>query len=145
MEPEPNAPEPTVAEPSPPPEPVAEPPAPEPAIVTAAPPPPPPPSTPAPVAPKPPSVAESVLLERGDRLLAIGDIASARLLYETAAAGGSARGALLAGRTLDPEYLRSLGTRGVTGDPARAAAWYEKAAELGDDSATALLEALGRR
>ena len=87
----------------------------------------------------------SVLLERGDRLLAIGDIASARLLYETAAAGGSARGALLAGRTLDPEYLRSLGTRGVTGDPARAAAWYEKAAELGDDSATALLEALGRR
>jgi TPR repeat protein len=90
-------------------------------------------------------MAESVLLERGDRLLAIGDIASARLLYETAAAGGSARGALLAGRTLDPEYLRSLGTRGVTGDPARAAAWYEKAAELGDDSATAFLEALGRR
>ena len=78
-------------------------------------------------------------------VLAIGDIASARLLYETAAAGGSARGALLAGRTLDPKYLRSLGTRGVTGDPARAAAWYEKAAELGDDSATALLEALGRR
>ena len=90
-------------------------------------------------------MAESVLLERGDRLLALGDVASARLLYETAAAGGSARGALLAGRTLDPAYLRSLGTRGVAGDPARAAAWYEKAAELGDDSATALLEALGRR
>jgi hypothetical protein len=141
-EPEP-APEPAVAEPSPPPEPVAEPPAPEPAIVTA--PPPPSPSIPAPVAPKPPSIQESVLLERGDRLLAMGDIASARLLYETAAAGGSARGALLAGRTLDPEYLRSLGTRGVTGDPALAAAWYEKAAKLGDDSATALLEALGRR
>jgi hypothetical protein len=142
VEPEPAL-EPTVAEPSPPPEPVTEPPAPEPAIVTA--PPPPPPSNPAPVAPKAPSMAESVLLERGDRLLAIGDIASARLLYETAAAGGSVRGALLAGRTLDPEYLRSLGTRGVTGDPARAAAWYEKAAELVDDSATALLEALGRR
>ena len=90
-------------------------------------------------------MAESALLERGDRLLAIGDIASARLLYETAAAGGSARGALLAGRTLDPGFLRSMGTRGVSGDPARAAAWYEKAAELGDDSATALLEALGRR
>jgi len=139
QEPEP---EPTLAEPSPPPEPVAEPPAPEPAAVTAAPPPPP---APAPVAPKQPSVAETVLLEKGDRLLALGDIASARLLYETAAAGGSARGALLAGRTLDPGYLRSLGTRGVTGDPARAAAWYEKAAKLGDESATSLLEALESR
>jgi hypothetical protein len=140
-------PEPTIAEPFPPPEPFTEPPAPEPvpepAIVTAAPPPPPP--TPAPAAPKPPTVAESVLLEKGDRLLAIGDIASARLLYETAAAGGSARGALLAGMTHDPAYLRSLGARGVTGDPTRAAAWYEKAAKLGDDSATAHLEALGRR
>jgi TPR repeat protein len=105
----------------------------------------PPPPQPAPAAPKPPTVAESVLLEKGDRLLALGDIASARLLYETAAAGGSARGALLAGRTLDPGYLRTLGARGVTGDPDRAAAWYERAAKLGDDSATALLEALGRR
>jgi hypothetical protein len=140
-EPEPE-PEPTVAEPSSPPEPVAEPPVTEPAAVTAASPPPP---APAPVAPKQPSVAETVLLEKGDRLLALGDIASARLLYETAAAGGSARGALLAGKTLDPGYLRSLGSRGVAGDPARAAAWYEKAAKLGDESATALLEALESR
>ncbi|HYI68645.1 MAG TPA: hypothetical protein VEX87_02810 [Skermanella sp.] len=135
-------PEPTIAEPAP--QPAPESPAPAPAVVTAAPPPPPPPA-PAPATPKPSSIAESVLLERGDRLLALGDIASARLLYETAAAGGSARGALLAGRTLDPAYLRSLGTRGVAGDPARAADWYEKAAKLGDDSATAHLEALGRR
>jgi hypothetical protein len=133
-----------MAEPAPQPVPAPEPPAPAPAVVTAAPPPPPPPA-PAPATPRPSSIAESVLLERGDRLLALGDIASARLLYETAAAGGSARGALLAGRTLDPAYLRSLGTRGVAGDPARAADWYEKAAKLGDDSATAHLEALGRR
>jgi hypothetical protein len=135
-------PEPTMAEPAPQPAPAAEPPAP--AVVTAAPPPPPPPAA-IPATPKPSSIAESVLLERGDRLLALGDIASARLLYETAAASGSARGALLVGRTLDPAYLRSLGTRGVAGDPARAADWYEKAAKLGDDSATAHLEALERR
>jgi hypothetical protein len=141
-------PAPTLAEPAPPPEPERpspEPPAPAPAVVTAAPQPPPSPPTPAPAVPKPPSIAESVLLERGDRLLALGDIASARLLYESAAAGGSARGALLAGRTLDPSYLRSLGSRGVTGDPARAAEWYEKAAKLGDDLAATHLEALGRR
>jgi hypothetical protein len=136
----PPEPEPVVAQPVPPPEPAVPSPAPEPVAVAL-----PPPPQPAPAAPKPPTVAESVLLEKGDRLLALGDIASARLLYETAAAGGSARGALLAGRTLDPGYLRTLGARGVTGDPDRAAAWYERAAKLGDDSATALLEALGRR
>jgi len=133
------APEPVPQELSPEPSPErASPPEPEPTVAGPVPP-------PAPATPKPPAVAESVLLEKGDRLLALGDIASARLLYETAAAGGSARGALLAGRTLDPAYLRTLGARGMTGDPARAAAWYEKAAKLGDNSATALLEALGRR
>jgi hypothetical protein len=139
------APEPAPQEPSPElPSEQATPPEPEPVVAQPVQPPA-PSSAPEPAAPKPPAIAEAVLLEKGDRLLALGDIASARLLYETAAARGSARGALLAGRTLDPGYLRMLGARGVTGDPTRAAAWYERAAKLGDESATALLEALGSR
>ncbi|EWY37303.1 hypothetical protein N825_20635 [Skermanella stibiiresistens SB22] len=114
--------------------------------------PPPPPPEPPPPAPPPapveapvPTIAEGLLLDRGDRFLAIGDIASARLLFESAAAQGSARGALALGRTLDPGYLRSVGARGVTGDPDRAATWYRKAAALGEPSAAGLLEALGQR
>jgi hypothetical protein len=126
-------------------------PEPEPAPAAALEPPPPPPEPPPPAPPPAPveapvpTIAEGLLLDRGDRLLAIGDIASARLLFESAAAQGSARGALALGRTLDPGYLRSVGARGVTGDPDRAATWYRKAAALGEPSAAGLLEALGRR
>ena len=90
-------------------------------------------------------MAEDALLDRGDRLMALGDIASARLLFETAASQGSGRGALAVGRTLDPAYLGSIGARGVAGDPEVAALWYRRAADLGETSAAALLESLGRR
>ncbi|QQP89735.1 hypothetical protein IGS68_00120 [Skermanella sp. TT6] len=152
--------EPTVELPAPPEEPaplppelqpaLAEPPQPEPvpeqapATVIAVEPPPAPPPEP----PPPPRITASVeksLMDRGDRLMALGDVASARLLFETAASQGSARGALAAGRTLDPAYLHSLGVRGVAGDPESAAAWYRRAADLGEPSASALLESLGRR
>ncbi|WP_158043346.1 ATP-binding protein [Skermanella pratensis] len=104
----------------------------------------PPPPEPLPQ-PRIPAMAENALLDRGDRLMALGDIASARLLFETAASQGSGRGALAVGRTLDPAYLGSIGVRGVAGDPERAATWYRRAADLGETSAAALLESLGRR
>ncbi|UEM03890.1 ATP-binding protein [Skermanella rosea] len=126
----------------PPPVPVPEEPAPAPVIVVE-PPPAPPPETPS--QPRIPAIAEKSLLERGHRLMALGDIASARLLFEMAASQGSARGALEVGRTLDPAHLHSLGARGVAGDPVAAAAWYRRAADLGEPAATALLDSLGRR
>jgi hypothetical protein len=90
-----------------------------------------------------PDVVEQ-LLRRGDAMLALGDLASARLLYERAAAAGAARGATGAGKTYDPRFLAKSGARGIRADPATAANWYRKALELGDASAAVQLRELGQ-
>lgn len=82
------------------------------------------------------------LLKRGNDLVALGDIVSARLYYERAAEAGDAHAALLAGETFDPNYLNRIGVLGVPGDPAQAAVWYQRAQELGEGSAAARLESL---
>ena len=45
------------------------------------------------------------LLERGDSLIAKGDVASARLFYERAAEGGEGQAALRLGESYDPAFL----------------------------------------
>jgi len=72
------------------------------------------------------------LLDRGDELLSTGDLVSARLFYERAAAKGDGRAALLVGQTFDPTYLRRIGVLGVRGDRAEAANWYRRARDLGE-------------
>jgi TPR repeat protein len=72
-------------------------------------------------------------------------VASARLLFRRAADLGSADAAVQLGDTFDPERLRSLGVRGVSGDLQEAIRWYEKADELGASSAKARLMALSSR
>lgn len=85
----------------------------------------------------------AALLKRGDELLALGDISAARLLYERAATGGSARAATAAGKTYDPIFVKDNGLRGVRSDIGKAVAWYRKAIELGDSEAAARLKNLG--
>lgn len=86
-----------------------------------------------------------LILRRGDDLLALGDLAAARLLYERAAAAGDARGAIGMAKTYDPRVLAQLGARGIQPDPDVAASWYRKALSLGDTSAAARLRMLERR
>ncbi len=81
----------------------------------------------------------ALLMSRGQAMLELGDISAARLLFERAAELGNARGATEAGKTYDPDYLRSARARGIAADPARAAAWYRKAAALGDTEAAGRL------
>ena len=90
-----------------------------------------------------PSPAAAALLARGDELIAIGDVATARVVYERAAALKSGRGATSTGRTYDPRFLHQIGAVGVVPDPAAAAAWYRKGAALGDEGAASLLGDLG--
>ena len=85
------------------------------------------------------------MLRRGDELLALGDLASARLLYERAAAAGEARGATGMAKTYDPQVLTQIGARGIQPDPDAAATWYRKALSLGDTSAAARLRMLERK
>jgi TPR repeat protein len=98
------------------------------------------PAQPPPVA-APPAVLQP-LLSRGDAVLALGDITSARLFYERAAGLGSAQGATSLGKTYDPAFLASIEATGVAPDRSVAALWYRKAAKLGDAEATRRLRLL---
>jgi TPR repeat protein len=80
-----------------------------------------------------------LLLRRGDAALADGDIIAARLLYERAAAMGSAKAATSAGKTYDVDFLAQSGARGIRPDQTAAATWFRKAAALGDPEARSLL------
>jgi hypothetical protein len=71
------------------------------------------------------------LLTRGDARLRTGDVASARLFYERAAAAGDGRAALRLGATFDPAYLGRAGLGNVQGDAAEARSWYSRALDLG--------------
>jgi hypothetical protein len=78
----------------------------------------------------------ATLMKRAKGLIAIGDIASARLLLERAADAQEASAALLLAQTYDPVVLGSQDTRSITPDPAAARTWYQKAAQLGSSDAT---------
>jgi len=82
------------------------------------------------------------MLKRGRDLIASGDIASARLMLTLVAEGGSAEAAFVLAGTFDPAVLANLRAIGVQGDPAKARAWYARAAELGSLEARQRLQAL---
>jgi hypothetical protein len=79
------------------------------------------------------------LLKRARALIAIGDIAPARLLLERAADAQQADAALLLAQTYDPTVLGTPDMRSITPDPAAARDWYQKAAQLGSRDAQARL------
>ncbi len=82
------------------------------------------------------------LISKGDELLGLGDIASARLLYQRAASGGDPRAATAMGRTFDPIVFAGLTVHGAGPDPQQALTWYRRAADGGDLAATQHLQAL---
>jgi type II secretory pathway predicted ATPase ExeA/TPR repeat protein len=97
--------------------------------------------------PQPPKAAHpdpelTLLVQRGDELLAAGDIYSARQFYERAAQAGDPAAQCGLGKSYDPVYLRQLGARGVAGDAATAAGWYRRAAAAGNNEAAARLARL---
>jgi TPR repeat protein len=85
-----------------------------------------------------------LLVERGDRLFDVRDIASARLFYERAAETGDAQAALRLGETYDPAFLERAHLL-VPGDRTQALFWYARARELGAGEAEILLEGVESR
>jgi TPR repeat protein len=77
----------------------------------------------------------AALLKRAKSLIAIGDIAAARLLLERAADAQEASAALLLAQTYDPAVLGTPDARSITPDPATARDWYQKAARFGSPEA----------
>jgi hypothetical protein len=77
----------------------------------------------------------ATLMQRAKALLAVGDISSARLLLERAAEAPDASAALMLAQTYDPQRLGASDVRSIVPEPAKARAWYQKAAQLGSADA----------
>jgi hypothetical protein len=84
------------------------------------------------------------LLARGDTLLSVGDVASARLFYERAVDAGGGLAAIRLGETFDPLFLDRVHLSGVRGDAGAALFWYRRARDLGATDAE-VLKALGAK
>jgi hypothetical protein len=67
------------------------------------------------------------LMARGDALMELGDVVSARSFYDRAYDLGNARAARSIARTYDPLVLTALKVQGLKADPAKALEWYRKA------------------
>ena len=77
----------------------------------------------------------AALMTRAKSLLALGDIAAARLLLERAANAQDATAAFLLAQTYDPAVLGVRDTRSITPDPVMARDWYRKAVSFGSADA----------
>lgn len=81
------------------------------------------------------------MVRRGTELMANGDVAAARLMYQRAAETGEAAAAFALAESYDPLVLAK---GGIAPDVALAQAWYAKARELGSVQAPDRLERLTR-
>ena len=77
----------------------------------------------------------AALITRAKSLLALGDIAVARLLLERAANAQDETAAFLLAQTYDPAVLGVRDTRSITPDPTMARDWYRKTASFGSTDA----------
>jgi hypothetical protein len=84
----------------------------------------------------------AMFVTRGKEFLKDGDLASARLLFQRAAAAGNAEAAFSLGTTFDPQFIGRMGVVGMEPDIARARQWYKRAAELGSVGASEQLATL---
>ena len=71
------------------------------------------------------------LVVQGDRYLAEGKVAGARLFFRQAADAGFIAAVIRLAATYDPSELARLQVQGIAPDPAEARKWYERAQELG--------------
>jgi hypothetical protein len=77
----------------------------------------------------------AALMQRAKGFLATGDLMSARLLLERAADSQEVEAALMLAQTYDPDVLGAADVRNIIAEPAKARAWYQKAAQLGSSDA----------
>jgi TPR repeat protein len=86
-----------------------------------------------------------LLMKQGEQFAEVGDLVTARLLFQRAAEAGDATAATALGATYDPILLTKLGAVGISADVEKARFWYEKAASLGSSDARRRLDLLANR
>lgn len=82
------------------------------------------------------------LVQSAKHLLRLGNIAAARLMLKRAAAARDPTAALMLARTYDPKVLDPENVPSFKPQPAKARAWYKKAAEFGSADAQRVLAGL---
>jgi hypothetical protein len=102
------------------------------------------PSESAPILPPLSDEQVAALIKRGQELLSLGDIGSARLLLKRAALAGNAQAALELAKTFDQAFLAEWGVLGLAPDATQAREWYERARELGSVEASRHLDRFAR-
>jgi hypothetical protein len=86
-----------------------------------------------------------LLMEQGQQFIAAGDVVTARMVFQRAAAAGDADAAVASGGTYDPIVFAKLGVAGLGADVEKARTWYQKAESLGSAEATRRLAILANR
>jgi hypothetical protein len=112
-------------------------------------------STPVPATPGPsaaPAAARTLsaeqirlLIEQGEKYIAVGDVVAARTIFQRAAEAGDATAALALAATYDPIVLAKLGVMGMGADVEKARAWYQMAESYGSAEASQRLLVLNKR
>jgi hypothetical protein len=96
-------------------------------------------------APTVPIAEEREELARGAGLMRLGDIGTARLIFQNLATRSSANGARALAETYDPIHLKEVAIAGLRPDIEAAKKWYRIAAELGDSKSATRLSVLDQR
>jgi hypothetical protein len=86
-----------------------------------------------------------VLMKQGELFAEVGDLVTARLMFQRAAKAGDATAATALGATYDPTVLAKLGAVGISADLEKARFWYQSAASLGSSDAKRRLGLLANR
>jgi hypothetical protein len=71
------------------------------------------------------------LIAHGQKMIDVGYFAGARAYFKRAAEAGSGEAALLLCATYDQAFIDKIGAQGIKADPKEAAAWFERARQLG--------------
>jgi hypothetical protein len=87
----------------------------------------------------------ALLIEQGEKYIAVGDVVAARTIFQRAAEAGDATAALALAATYDPIVLAKLGVMGMGADVAKARAWYQMAESYGSAEASQRLLVLNKR
>jgi hypothetical protein len=87
----------------------------------------------------------ALLIEQGEKYIAVGDVVAARTIFQRAAEAGDATAALALAATYDPIVLAKLGVMGMGADVEKARAWYQMAESYGSAEASQRLLVLNKR
>jgi len=86
-----------------------------------------------------------LLMKQGEHFAEIGDLVTARLLFQRAAEAGDAMAATALGATYDPTVIEKIRAVGISADVEKARFWYQKALNLGSSDAKRRLDLLANR